>query len=127
MKAKFESSRVVVKVDGSRLSFDSVWRLRSKISELIRAEHRTIALDISQVEFIDSKALGALVSIAQLLGDGNRLVISGARGSVMGMLRLTRLDRVFRIVPDEMQAPAVLKSAEPDANGLQMAGSKGAS
>src|SRR5271170_1610302 len=127
MKAKVEGSGLIVKVNDRRLSFDSVWRLRGLISELVGAEHRHIALDISEVENIDSKALGALVSIAQLLGDGNRLVIIGPRGGVMGMLRLTRLDRVFRVVSDARQAMDLLNGAEAAAAEIQMEDSKEAS
>ena len=127
MKAKVEGSGLIVKVNDRRLSFDSVWRLRGLISELVGAEHRHIALDISEVENIDSKALGALVSIAQLLGDGDRLVIVGPRGGVMGMLRLTRLDRVFRVVSDARQAMDLLNGAEAAAAEIQMEDSKEAS
>jgi anti-sigma B factor antagonist len=82
--------------------------VKERFAELIREGHQRIALDISQVEFIDSTGLSAAVWALKRLGEDGELVISGAHGAVMSILRLTRLDKVFRIFPDTEMAIAAL-------------------
>lgn len=74
----------------------------------MREGHLRIALDISEVEFIDSSGLSVAVWALKRLGEDGELVISGAQGAVMSIFRLTRLDKVFRIFPDTEKAIAAL-------------------
>ena len=110
MQERIEGPPLLVKVSDSRLDGNSAWFVKERVVELIREGHQWIALEISKVEFIDSKGLATFVSIAQLLDGNGALVISGARGSVISMLKLTRLDKVFRMFADEKQAIAALQS-----------------
>jgi len=101
----------VTKVIESRLDASSAPALKKKIGALIASGHRRIALDLTEVEFIDSNGLSALVSaLRQLQSDGD-LVLIGPRATVLSMFKLTRLDRVFRIFPDQAQALAALALA----------------
>jgi anti-sigma B factor antagonist len=113
MRKRVEAPPLLVKVSDTRLDFNSAWLVKQWVIELIRDGHQRIALEISDVEFIDSSGLATFASIAQLLDRDGRLVISGARSGVMSMLKLTRLDKVFRIFPDERQAIDALQSFRP--------------
>jgi anti-sigma B factor antagonist len=55
------------------------------------------ALDMSDVRFVDSSALGVLVSVYKASG-GGRVRLVGVTPPVLGLLKLTRMDRVFEIV-----------------------------
>lgn len=118
LQERIEGDALVAKLLESRLDASSAPALKKRISALIRDGHHRIALDISGVEFIDSSGLSALVSgLRQLQGDGD-LVLIGLRSTVLSMFKLTRLDRVFRIFPDQTQALAALAASviqcEPD-------------
>ncbi|MEN9629747.1 MAG: hypothetical protein RJA10_2974 [Pseudomonadota bacterium] len=56
-----------------------------------------LALDLSGVRFVDSSALGALVAVYKSAA-GSRMRLVGLTTPVLGLLKLTRLNRVFEIV-----------------------------
>src|SRR5271154_2700182 len=100
---------LVVKLLDSRFDASAAPFVKERIGTLIDNGHHRIALDISEVEFIDSSGLSAAVWALKRLGDDGELVIGGARGTVMSIFRLTRLDKVFRIFPDKEMAVAALR------------------
>jgi anti-sigma B factor antagonist len=59
-----------------------------------------LLLDLTEVEFVDSTGLGAVVSLMKSLGPTGEFCVAGARPAVMRLFALTRLDRVIRIYPD---------------------------
>jgi anti-sigma B factor antagonist len=81
-----------------RLDFLSSSSAREHFSRAIADGHRKIVVDLSRVTFVDSSGLGALVaglkSARQASGD---LRIASAPEQAMAVLKLTSLDRVFRI------------------------------
>ena len=56
-----------------------------------------VLLDLSEVEFLDSSGLGAVVAARKLLGKRYRLALAGLQPAVEKVLRLTHMDRVFPI------------------------------
>ncbi len=56
-----------------------------------------VVLDLSDVEFIDSSGLGAIVASMKQLGDHRRLDLAGLHPFVEKVFRLTRMDTVFRL------------------------------
>lgn len=81
--------------------------LKNSIAQLINEGHNCIILDISAVTFMDSSSLGALVSLLKMLGNRGDLIITGAKGIVADLFRLTRMDRVFRMAADVESALGV--------------------
>lgn len=72
--------------------------LKNHISQLLTDGATRIVLDISAVTFMDSSSLGTLVSLLKMLGNRGDLIIAGAKGIVADLFKLTRMDRVFRMV-----------------------------
>lgn len=58
-----------------------------------------VILDVSQVEFIDSSGLGAIVAAMKQLGPGRKLELAGLTPAVDSVFRLTRMDSVFTLYP----------------------------
>ena len=54
-----------------------------------------VVVDLSDVQFMDSSGLGALVALRKQMGSQGWLAVAGLRPAVATLLRLTRLDRVF--------------------------------
>jgi anti-sigma B factor antagonist len=72
--------------------------LRERLLAATKDPPRTVVVDLSQVSFLDSTALGVLVSgVKRLRGDGGdlRLVVTGR--SVAKVLQITGLVEVFSI------------------------------
>ncbi|MCB0834940.1 MAG: STAS domain-containing protein [Bacteroidetes bacterium] len=79
-------------------------RLDSKISTLYKQEFvrlkeqglTQLVVDLSDVEFIDSSGLGALLMGRRLMEEaGGDLCVSGTQEKVLHMFRIVKLDRVF--------------------------------
>ncbi|KPQ16231.1 MAG: anti-sigma B factor antagonist RsbV [Rhodobacteraceae bacterium HLUCCO18] len=64
------------------------------------AADRTVLLDLTEVEFLDSSGLGAVVAARKLLGKHHSLALAGLQPAVEKVLRLTHMDRVFPIYAD---------------------------
>lgn len=88
----------VVKVLDRRLDAKGAVDFKKKMGEFVEKEaDQTFILDISDVDFIDSSGLGAIVSTLKKIGNKGNLVITGPGENVMSMFKLTRMDRVFQI------------------------------
>lgn len=68
----------------------------------------TVILDLSNVTFLDSSGLGAVVAIMKLLGAERRLELAGLTAPVAKVFRLTRMDTIFKI---HEHAPGNMKAA----------------
>jgi len=66
-----------------------------------------VILDLSQVTFLDSSGLGAVVAVMKLLGSDRPLQLAGLTPPVAKVFRLTRMDSVFTI---HAHAPGNLKA-----------------
>jgi anti-sigma B factor antagonist len=105
-----EGKVMVAKMSDPRVDARLAAEFKRHLLELIESGHPLIALDLSDVDFIDSSGLGAIVSaLKQLKGRGD-LVIVGARPAVINLFRLTRMDRVFRMFPRADEAVAALSN-----------------
>jgi anti-sigma B factor antagonist len=79
--------------------------LREKVAGLIAAGERSIVLDLSGVDYIDSTGLGALVMCATSLrrNHGNLKLLNPNRRNIE-LLVMTKLETVFEIFNDEQDA-----------------------
>jgi anti-sigma B factor antagonist len=77
---------------------------KGRMVDWINQGNRRIVLDLSEVDFIDSSGLGAIVSSLKTLGSDGDLVICGIRETVMGLFKITRMNRVFQIFANESEA-----------------------
>jgi anti-sigma B factor antagonist len=89
-------ANVVVEVHEPRLGADKATAFKEVVGRYREVgDSGSIILDLSQVVFIDSSGLGAILSILKRMPKGTDLVICGATEPVMSMFKLTRLDRVL--------------------------------
>lgn len=108
-ESKNENGVLVLTLTEKRLDAKLAVEFRQTIDELIKAGHYTIVLNMSQVDFIDSSGLGALVGCLKLAGSRGKFVLFGLRTAVVSMFKLTRMDRVFSVCDTEEQALQMLQ------------------
>jgi anti-sigma B factor antagonist len=98
---RFEESKIgnvlVAKVLENRVAVDVASRFKQKLIEYATKGNRIIVLDLSEVTFIDSSGLGALIGSLKFIGDDGEIVLCGVRDSVASMLKLTRMNKIFRM------------------------------
>ena len=108
LEHKSEGAAVVVIPHESRLDAHIAGEFKDALRGLVNEGHDRIALHLEDVEFVDSSGLSAIVSTMKSLAGKGEIVISGARPSVMNLLKLTRLDKVFRTYTGQQEALAAL-------------------
>jgi anti-sigma B factor antagonist len=108
----------VLKPMNERLDAHNSDTLKEAMKEVFEGGAKNVLVDLSQVRFIDSSGLGALVSgFKNSVSHRGRLALSGLQEQVRSMFELTRLHRVFEI--HEGVDPAMASLAKSDASGEQ--------
>jgi anti-sigma B factor antagonist len=110
---RFEESKLgkalVVKVLESRITADIAPRFKEELIDYVNQGNRVIVLDLSEVTFIDSSGLGALIGSLKVIGNDGELALCGARETVSNMFKLTRMNKVFRMFATPEEAAAALE------------------
>ena len=89
----------VVRLLGSRLDAAQSVPFKEALRSVSDTGAHHILLDMSEVEFLDSSGLGAIVTVMKYLGREKRVQLAGLSGAVAKVFRLTRMDTVFRLFP----------------------------
>ena len=99
-----EGEVLIVKPMESALDAYAATSFRERMADYIQQGNRQIVLDMTEVDFLDSTGLGAIVSSLKRLEGNGTMVICHAGEMVMDVFRLTRMDRVFPIVGTSAEA-----------------------
>ena len=97
---------IIVQILESRLGADKAIPFKDALAPIVSKGAPQVFLDLSQVEFIDSSGLGAMLSVLKRMEKGKELVVCGLTEPVASMFKLTRMDRVFTIHPSVEEAVA---------------------
>jgi anti-sigma B factor antagonist len=108
LQQRTKSGILIVRPLEKRIDAATATQFKQKMSEWIDAGNRRIVLNLSEVDFIDSSGLGAIISGLKKLGDDGNLVICVIKETVMSLFRLTRMDRVFDLFESEEDAVKAL-------------------
>ena len=101
---------LVVTLAEKRLDSRLAVGFKDKMSELIEDGNRSIVIDLSAVDFIDSSGIGCLVTCLKIIGPKGRIALWGLKPAVESMFKLTRMDRVFTLCASEEQALQAVNS-----------------
>lgn len=88
---------LVMAVKTQRLDAANTPEFRLVLLERIEKGHGQIVLDLGDVEFIDSSALGALIGAVKRMGAIGTIALACPNSTVSRLLNLTRMDKVFVI------------------------------
>jgi anti-sigma B factor antagonist len=74
--------------------------LRQRLSDLVTLGQHDLVVDLTGVTFIDSTGLGVLVrTVKDVLPMGGRVQLVTANPTMLKLLRITALNRVFTVHP----------------------------
>ncbi|MDI6797326.1 MAG: STAS domain-containing protein [Desulfatibacillaceae bacterium] len=109
---RYESSIVsgvsILTIKEQALDASIAQDLKETLANHAQRAKGAFVVDMCCVEFLDSTALGALVSVLKVLGKASELYLCNLRPQVLSVFSLTRLDRVFKIVPTVQSAVQAL-------------------
>jgi len=89
-------------------------QIESTLIRLLSEGAKKFVIDLAKVDYLDSTGIGRIAySFGKITQAGALARVSGAKGLVMDLFRITRLDSVIRFFPDVASASASL--VEPPA------------
>jgi anti-sigma B factor antagonist len=108
-KVRKEGQTVVVELEGKFSLGPAVDDFRSRWTEALAGGAQNIVVNLAGVPMVDSSGIGSLIRCHSAVNAaGGKLMIVGATNTVMQAFKVTRLDRVLALHPDEKSALAVL-------------------
>ena len=88
---------LIVRVHEPRIDAASAIQFKDTLRAAAEGGPSRVVLDLSEVGFVDSSGLGAVVAAMKLLAPDQTLELAGLTDTVAKVFRLTRMDTVFRI------------------------------
>ncbi|PWE28890.1 anti-sigma factor antagonist [Maritimibacter sp. 55A14] len=99
LETRRTGDQLYVRAGEARLDAAVAIRFKDRFRDALDDAVRRVVLDLSQVEFIDSSGLGAVVAVLKLAGPERSFTLAGLNPAVEKVFRLTRMDTVFTIEP----------------------------
>jgi len=73
----------------------------ASLNSMIEKKPERLVVDLSDVTYIDSAGLAALIGAMQKVeGYGGKFLLAGLQETVRSIFEISRLDQVFQIFPD---------------------------
>ncbi len=96
---------LVVKPQEKRIDSANAPGFKNRMVDFILEDNTKIALDLSEIDFMDSSGLSALLSTFKTISKQGRMVLFGVGSNVGKLFSITRLDKgIFEIHPDLQSA-----------------------
>lgn len=111
LKTEIAGQVLIVRVLDDRIDAASAIQFKEQMREIIQSPLPRVMLDLTQVMFLDSSGLGAVVAVMKLLGPDRKLELAGLSPTVDKVFRLTRMDSFVTIHPKAPESTSVLRSA----------------
>ena len=86
-------------------------QIRRDVSDLLELGIEAILIDFSNITFMDSSGLGALVAtLQQVRKQESQLYLCSLNDQVSIILELTKMDKIFDILPDRAAFDSTIQS-----------------
>ncbi len=106
---------MILRADGG-LNSGTASQLSEKIAALVAGGVMNIIVDCSQLEVISSLGLSSLLILnTRTRRMGGEVKLCGIKGSIMQVIRMTKLDRVFEVYADVESAKLAFRPAQSGA------------
>ncbi len=117
MRLTAEADVIVVALEGRLTGAADAARLVEAIERLLVQGKKSFLFDLSEISWVDSTGVGALVSIFETVRrQGGATRFAGLNDRLLRIMDVTKLDRVLEIYPTRSEALEAFRGA-----GLQSA------
>ncbi|WP_417725853.1 STAS domain-containing protein [Roseovarius sp.] len=100
LQATHHNHMTIITVGEARIDAAAAIRFKDAMRAATSDVPGHMVLDLSNVTFVDSSGLGAIVAAMKQMGGERRLDLAGLTPDVAKVFRLTRMDSVFKIHDD---------------------------
>ncbi|MEJ6709216.1 MAG: STAS domain-containing protein [Amylibacter sp.] len=97
IETKVVDGITVAKLCDTRLDAAQAVRLKERLREISKGGASHIVLDMTDIAFMNSSGLGAVVTVMKQMGREKTLELASLTGAVAKVFTLTRMDKVFAI------------------------------
>ena len=99
----------VIQLPGESLDASNANQFKQDIMPTLNG-HLRVVFEMSQLKFVDSSGLGALLScLRHLNANGGELKLAGMQKSVQALFELVRMHRIFELYPTREEALAAFE------------------
>ncbi|KAA0255679.1 STAS domain-containing protein [Acidobacteria bacterium ACD] len=103
----------VLRIQGVVKLGESARQFSDYLEKVLLEDEGPVLLDFEKIDTLDSTGLGELIGYLQRFEEKNRrMAIVRPRDRIVALLKLTRLDTLIRIFPDDDAAVAYLTGGE---------------
>jgi len=101
----------VITLDGSILGGPEANTLNNELHRLIGVGKKSVVIDLAGVSLMNSTGLGLLIGgYTALKNAGGAFALSGANENIQNLIRITKLQTIFRSFPTLGEAVASIQS-----------------
>jgi anti-sigma B factor antagonist len=109
IECRKEDDVLVVKPLEETVDSNSAQDFKDHLTTIISEGNDLIVLDTEEIGFIDSSALGVIISVLKSLEGDGEIVIASAQESVDQLFKVTRTDKLFQMFETTEEAIAALQ------------------
>ena len=97
----------ILDIEGSIKLGESAEFFSESLENVLRNEKTSVVIDFSHINYIDSTGIGELIGyLSKFSGEHRQVLLVNPSERVLKLLKVVRLDKVFKIFPDEDSAVA---------------------
>jgi anti-sigma B factor antagonist len=97
----------ILEIEGAIKQGQSAEFFSQALDNVLRKEKTNVIIDFSDINYIDSTGMGELIGyLSKFSGENRQVVLVKPSARILKLLKVVRLDKVFKIFPDESSAVA---------------------
>jgi len=97
-KRRIDPNVVVLDISGRITLGRDCQDLEWAVEDLIRDNTTKVIFDLSRLDYVDSTGIGVIVmSVAKMTSAGGQLCLASPQPRIIELLRVTKLDQVWRL------------------------------
>jgi anti-anti-sigma factor len=95
----------ILDIEGAIKLGESADFFSQALDNVLRKEKTNVVINFSGINYIDSTGMGELIGyLSKFSGENRQVVLVNPSGRILRLLEVVRLDRVFKLFPDEDSA-----------------------
>ena len=113
IEKRSRGNTTVLDIEGAIKLGESAEFFSEALENILRHERTNVVIDFSGINYIDSTGIGELIGyLSKFSGEHRHVLIVNPSQRILKLLRIVRLDKVFRIFPDEDSAVAYAEAQD---------------
>jgi anti-sigma B factor antagonist len=96
MRTEEKGRFTVIYLEESKIGVENIAKVKKDILDAVVSAKDAVIIDFSKVDYLDSSGMGMLLSL-QKKSQGKELRLCGLNDAVSNLLKLTKLDTIFKI------------------------------